>query len=362
MARENWKCPHTDCNGESTRRWNCGRHIKNLHHCGCSPVKVKPSNVIRQSRIEDTQFKRNTSRVQDSFHSKGNLSYESMRGSNSLNSYHQYKNNDVIEGNTQKHGGTTSNEDPIDVLYQAFKGAKERNDKILEMRNYFKTYGLDFRFPIFSPVNIFDNSAANTIFPPNISPDYSTHSLLKSGFSPPSLSITNKIIGYEIHNCEVCLESESLPVMCDSNAGNVFKSKHVCEPDKVNTVRKYPRFAKGDICFYNILSSSDRLLKTVKEWSRGRLPYLVSSRVLSRENPLGTIDLKIKENQYSWLIRAIKQECTILNESELKEFFTLTEDVTFCCLSITFVQAQQNIVKESFYFFLNYKPCVPFEN
>ena len=79
-------------------------------------MKVKPSNVIRQSRIEDSQFKRNTSRVQDSFHSKGNLSYESMWDSNSLDSYHQYKNNDVIEGNTQKHGGTTSNEDPIDVL------------------------------------------------------------------------------------------------------------------------------------------------------------------------------------------------------------------------------------------------------
>jgi hypothetical protein len=192
--------------------------------------------------------------------------------------------------------------------------------------------------------------------------DYSTSSFPKSCFSQRPLSRPNKIIGYELHICGVCLESESLPVMCDPNVGKVFKKKHICEPHKVNTVRSCPRFARNDICFLNILSSSDQITKTVNEWSRGRPLYLVCSRVLSRENPLGTIDLKIKENQYSWLIRAIKQESTILNESELNEFFALTEYVTFCCLSITFVQAEQKTEKESFYFFLNYKPCVPFEN
>ena len=353
MARENWKCPHVNCNGESSRWWNCMRHIKKLHQCECSPTKEKSSDVSCRSRLENTQLKRNASRNQDSSHSKSSFSYLPMN--------HQNKNDDVIEDGTQKRGGMTSSEDPINIFYHTFKVLKERNNKILEMRNYFKTYGLDFSFPIFPLLNLFDNSAVNTVLPPNISSNYSTHSLQKSGFSQPSLPTHNKVIGYEIHNCGVCLESESLPVLCDPNSGNVFKNKHICNPHEVNKVRKYPRFAKQDICFCNILSSSDRITKTVKEWGDGRL-YLVCFRVLPLETPMGTINLKIKENQYDWLIRAIEQENTILNESELKEFFTLTECVTFCCLSISFVQAQHKSRKESFYFFLNYKPCVPFEN
>jgi hypothetical protein len=142
---------------------------------------------------------------------------------------------------------------------------------------------------------------------------------------------------------------------------DLIKKRHICKPYNVNNVRNYPRFMKENICFYNVLSSSDQITKTVTEWCRGGL-YLVCSRVLSRENPMGTIDMMINENYYGWLIRTIKQGNAILNEKELKEFLDLTKFATFCCLSISFVQNQQKSRKESFYFFLNSKPCVSFEN
>lgn len=346
MARERWKCPHDGCDGGSSRRWNCRRHIRNLHQCECSPVKEKSTTADCQLRPKGTQFMQNASRNRDSSHSKSLPVY------NSLNSYQNTS--DDLEDHSQKHGGITSKGDPIDMLYQTFKELKERNDKILEMRNYFKTHGSDFRLPLSSPLNIFDESAVDNILPSDVSSDYS------AGNSRPAPSAPNKVIGYEIHNCEVCLESESLPVMCNPNEGNeLFKKDHFCKPDKVNDVSKYPRFAKEDFHSYNILSSLKKITKTVKEWSRGRL-YLVCFRVPSRENPTGMIDLKLEENQYSWLVRAIREESTILDERELKEFFTLTDCATFCCLSISLVQ--QRARKESFYFFLNYKPCVPFEN
>jgi hypothetical protein len=232
------------------------------------------------------------------------------------------------------------------------------------MRNYFKTYGSVFAFPFYFLLNTFDNQAINSILPRDISSvssDNSTPSLLKSR-SSPSLSRPNKIIGFEIYNCGICLESESLPVMYNPDVGqDLIKKEHICKPYNVNNVTNYPRFMKENICFYNVLSSSDQITKTVTEWSRGRL-YLVCSRVLSRENPMGTIDMMINENYYGWLIRTIKQGNAILNGKELKEFLDLTMFATFCCLSISFVQDQQKSRKESFYFFLNSKPCVPFEN
>jgi hypothetical protein len=365
MGRENWKCPHVDCNAESSRRGNCKRHIKNLHHCECSPVKRKSSTVICQSRPEDTQFKGNASGNQDPYYSRSTFSQLPKRDYNSLKSCPQDYNSDGIVDNTQKDGGITSNRDFIDTIYPTFKKLKERNDKILEMRTYFETYGSAFTFPFYSPLNIFDNCSINSILPRNVSSvsaNNSNPSLLKSRFSPPSLSRPNKVIGFEIYNCGICLESESLPVMYNPDVGkDLFKKKHVCEPYNVNNVRNYPRFMQEDICFYNVISSSDQITNTVKEWCRGRV-YLVCFRKPSRENPLGTIDLTIKENQYSWLIRAIKQESTVLNEKELKEFLDLTKNVTYCCLSISFVQDQQKSKKESIYFFLNYKPCIPSEN
>jgi hypothetical protein len=181
-------------------------------------MKEKSSDVSCRSRLENTQLKWNASRNQVSSDSKSPFS--------------QSKNNDVIEDGTQKQGGMTSSEDPINVFYHIFKVLKERNNKILEMRNYFKTYGLDFTFPIFPLLNIFDNSAVNTILPLSICSNYCTHSLRKSGFSQPSLPTPNRVIGYEIHNCGVCLESESLPLLCDPNSGNVFKTSIFVIPMK----------------------------------------------------------------------------------------------------------------------------------
>ena len=365
MGREKWKCPHVDCKAESSRKGNCKRHIKNLHQCVCSPVKRKSSTVICQSRPEDTLFRMNASGNQDPYRPKSTFSQLPKRDYNSLKSYPQNNNNDGIDDNTQKDGGITSNRDFIDVIYPTFKKLKERNDKILEMTNYFNTYGSVYTFPFYFPLNTFDNHAINSILPRDISSvfsDNSTPSLLKSRSSPPSLSRPNKIIGFEIYNCGICLESESLPVMYNPDVGqDLIKKRHICKPYNVNNVRNYPRFMKENICFYNVLSSSDQITKTVTEWCRGGL-YLVCSRVLSRENPMGTIDMMINENYYGWLIRTIKQGNAILNEKELKEFLDLTKFATFCCLSISFVQNQQKSRKESFYFFLNSKPCVPFEN
>ncbi|HYZ59564.1 MAG TPA: hypothetical protein VE544_07890, partial [Nitrososphaeraceae archaeon] len=109
-----------------------------------------------------------------------------------------------------------------------------RNDKILEMTNYFNTYGSVYTFPFYFPLNTFDNHAINSILPRDISSvfsDNSTPSLLKSRSSPPSLSRPNKIIGFEIYNCGICLESESLPVMYNPDVGqDLIKKRHICKP------------------------------------------------------------------------------------------------------------------------------------
>jgi hypothetical protein len=243
MARDKWKCPHDGCEGESSRRWNCKKHIRNLHQRECDPVKEK--SPICQSQPEDTQFIRNASRNWDRSRSRSPYSYRHMWEYNALNTYHQNDYNHITEHNSQKRGGITSKGDRIDEFYQIFKKLKERNDKILEMRNYFENYGSDFRFPFFSPPNIFNNSL--NVLLSDFSSNYSAELLRRPSFHPSSSTIPNKVIGYEIYICRFCLESESLPVMCDPNAGNeLFKIEHSCSPDKVNTVRSYPGFVKEE--------------------------------------------------------------------------------------------------------------------
>jgi hypothetical protein len=361
MARKKWRCPHEGCDVESGRRWNLERHIKRAHQCECNPVK-KSSDIIIKSPSKDRQFTRNEPGDRDAFPSKRSHFYLPSWNDYPFKVYHRNNDNNVSIEHNQKYGVVDSETDWVNVAYRIFKRLKKRNDKIFEMRDYINTYCSDFRFPFFSPLGREDYGAINSIFPSNFSHDLSSLVLGKSEFSPEPMLRSKKVIGYEVHNCGICLESESLPVICDPNEHyRVSKKEHKCDPHTVNTVKGYPRFGKEEICFHNVLSSLDLIIKTVKEWCRERI-YLVCLRVSSTEIPMGTIDLIIKENQFTWLVRAIRQENTILDEGELKEFLTLTDYVSFCCLSISFVQAQQKSGKETFYFFLNYKPCVPFEN
>ena len=113
-----------------------------------------------------------------------------------------------------------------------------------------------------------------------------------------------------------------------------------------------------------ILGLSEQVTKTVKEWTKGGEVFLIPYKIDFSNVTKNTIMLNIRKNQYNWLIRAILQKHTVLNDEELNEFFFLTYNVTFCHLRINFVEKEeQQMMKQEFYFlFLNYKPCLPFEN
>ena len=64
-----------------------------------------------------------------------------------------------------------------------------------------------------------------------------------------------------------------------------------------------------------------------------------------------TIKLSINRNEYKWLTRAILQKHNILNDEEIKEFFSLMNCVTFCHLRINFVEREeQQTMNLEFYF------------
>ena len=175
--------------------------------------------------------------------------------------------------------------DPVNIVYPLFKKLKRRNDKISEMINYFNNHRPDPSFPLFPPLNVSGYSEIDNILASGVS-NYSGRIIPDHQLQQQSTPKQEKLTGYEVYNCEVCLESESLPVIDDQYS--LSKKEHVCESQNVNTVRTYPRFIKEDFDFHNILSSEDQIIKTTKEWIRGTI-FLVSSKVSPGKTPTNTI-------------------------------------------------------------------------
>ena len=154
-------------------------------------------------------------------------------------------------------------------------------------------------------------------------------------------------------------------MMYDPYGGNsIFRTQHICDPQNLDFVRRSPLFFREDVCFLRILTLSKQITRTLKEWTKGGEVFLIAYKITSGDVTKNTIKLSINRNEYKWLTRAILQKHNILNDEELKEFFRLTNCVTFCHLRINFVEReeQQTMNQEFYFLFLNYKPCLPLEN
>jgi hypothetical protein len=165
--------------------------------------------------------------------------------------------------------------------------------------------------------------------------------------------------------CSNCLESESRQVTYDPNTvNNISRTQHICDPQNINSVNRYPRPKQESLLISKILGLSEQVTKTVREWTHGGEIYLIPYKLDFGDVTRDTITLKVCRNQYKWLIRAILQKHTVLDDEELNEFFLLTYDATFCHLRINFVEKEgQPMMKQEFYLlFLNYEPRLPLEN
>lgn len=360
MAREPWQCPYHDCKQECNRRWNLERHIAGQHGGDGKPVKYKSAADTEKSAWEK-QHTRNILKERYAPHTNS-PSYSLSQPDYGLDRRYETAREENKKGQNIMETGES---DIVDIVYGTFEKLKDRNNKIEEMRNYFsqKNAKMTIPFSYHFPLNISNyNERKNTL-------SYHVRSAFcsTSMTSAPSASQVDKvqpkkIIGYVGHICRNCIVSESLPVMYDPNGGNsIFRTQHICDPQNLDLVRRSPLFFREDVCFLRILTLSKQITRTVKEWTK---VFLIAYKITSGDVTKNTIKLCICRNQYKWLTRAILQKHNILNDEELKEFFSLTHCVTFCHIRINFVEKEeQQAMNQEFYFlFLNYKPCLPFEN
>jgi hypothetical protein len=363
MARETWKCPYADCKQECSRKGNLQRHIIRRHGGEGKPVKNK-STVDTEKSILDIQYTGNIFKNQYASHPNSSYSLPSQYSPSTIKGFYSRSQIAKEEKKGQEVKMTDELLDPVDIVYQKFKKYKDRNDKIEEMINYFANN--NSRIPHFPLVFNYDGKLNNmppydiwSEFSSTSIPSASSTSQVKSGMEPKT------VIGYVGYICRYCLESEPVQMMYDPNASNEISwTQHICDPETLNSAREYPAFIREDVCMYRVLDLPEQMIKAVKEWTKdGGEVFLVSDKITSGDIPKNTVTVDIHKDQYIWLTRAIFQKYTILDDIELKEFFTLIIEwcSTFCCLCINFVEkeGQQNMKQEYYYLFLNYKPCLP---
>lgn len=104
MARETWKCPYAHCQQECGRNWNLGRHIARKHSGIGVPVKNK-SSVHERPLIEMSSKETKL------------LPFDGGKPT------------------TSKYG---EENDVVDSIYKTFKKIRGRQDKITEIKNFYK--------------------------------------------------------------------------------------------------------------------------------------------------------------------------------------------------------------------------------
>jgi hypothetical protein len=317
---------------ESNRHWNVERHLERAHPgISDSPVRNKHSP-----------------------------STEALWNKNALDCS-KNNNSSSVECDKQRQREAASGEDPVSFAYTIFRRLKKRNDRYLEMKNYFENNGSNFRIPFYLPFGTSSYDASN-IFPVVSSSECinSTSATLRTSYRSAEQS---KVIGFEVYNCEFCYKCEALQIVYNNSAEKkLSRQAHLCDAESANFARTCPHWAKANLYFKSILSSLETITDKVNEWTQGTI-YLIPLQISSDEIPPCIDDLRIEENQYGWPFRAISRGCTVLDAIESREFFDLANFNSFCCLSINFFEeTRQKWKKESFYLFLNYKSCLPFEN
>jgi hypothetical protein len=366
MARETWKCPYVDCKQECTRKWNLQRHILGIHGEG-KPVKNKPSANTAWSTW-DIQGTANIFKNRYTSNPNSPYSLPSQYYDPSAIEWIHPGSQSAKEGNnkTGQKEKATGEVDFVDIAYPIYKKWKDRIDKFEEMINYFANNNSRILFSSYFPLDIFNYGKLNNMPPYHLRSEFC--SLPVSSLSPPQVDKVQpkKVIGYVGVICSNCLESESLKVMYDPHTGDkIYRTQHICDPQNIDSVKRYPRPKHESLlCVFKILGLSEHVTRTVKEWTKGGEVFLIPYKIDSSNVTKNTITLNVGRNQYNWLIRAILQKHTVLNDEELNEFLFLTYNSTFCHLRINFVEGEeQQTMKQEFYFlFLNYKPSLPFEN
>lgn len=226
------------------------------------------------------------------------------------------------------------------------------------MINYFANNNSGIPLPSQFPLDILNYG--------KLCPEFGSRSIPSTSSTPQVNKVEPKtVIGYVGYICGYCLESEPLQMMYDPNASDEISwIQHICDPETLNSAREYPPFMREDTCWYRVLNLPEQMTKAVKEWTKdGGEVFLVSDKITSGGIPKNTITLDIHKDQYNWLTRAILQKHTVLDDRELKKFFTMIVEwcATFCYLCINFVEkeGQQNMKQEYYYLCLNYRPCLP---
>jgi hypothetical protein len=369
MAREPWQCPFPDCKQMCNRHWNLERHIAGQHGGDGKPLRYKSAPESEKLALEK-QHTRNILKKRYTLHTNSSSYSLSQPDYDPLRIYGVDRKNETA-GEENKKGQNimkTVKSDIVDIAYGTFKKLKDRNDKVKEMTDYFSLNNAKMTIPFsyYFPLNLSNYNELKDEL------SYHVRSAFNSTSMPTALSASQvdkvqpkKLIGYVGHICRNCIESESLPVMYDPNGGNsIFRTQHICNPQNLDFVRRFPLFFREDVCFLRILTLSKQIAKTVKEWTKGGEVFLIAYKITSADVTKHTIELSIGRNQYKWLTRAILQKYNILNDEGLEEFFRLTHSVTFCHLRINYVEKEeQQMMNQGFYFLiLNYKPCLPFEN
>jgi hypothetical protein len=301
MSKEPWKCPY-DCYTECSRHWNLKRHIERKHNGIGMPVKQKSSahKVHLQPEIEHM--------------SKGKY------GSNPRSLPYVNKNPTLSNERPPANEMFSEEQDPLDLVYEAFKKQKDRIEKINDIGNFL--YG--------------HSSLTN----------YPTHPMAQN-FGPllfgstTDFNNTNVIgtldlpVGFKTHICVFCLTGPVDPVsMSDfKRLGHIaFNSRHICKHEDIQRLQRV--VAKYGIDLINKwdelrLLSLHHLVDIVHLWvGLHRDVYLsafeVSKSQIEYSMPI-SLGMISKER---WAYRALddkENKKTVIDDTELLYFLNLAK-------------------------------------
>ena len=269
MSKEPWKCPYYECKQECPRNWNLKRHIKRFHNGIGVPVKhtLKANNAHLQPAVQQRPAN------------------ETFR----------------------------EEQDPIDMVYEAFKKQKDRIEKMKEIGNFL--YGHS-SLPIY-PVH----PMAQNIGPlPFGGTNYINNSNGIGTFDLP--------VGFKTHICIFCLTGPIDPVSSSefNRVGPVaFNSRHTRKQEDIQRIQsvaeQYDIIDKWDELR---LLSLHRLVEIVHLWvGPHRDVYLTSFEVSKPQIEYSTPISLGRLSKNHWACRALDYEenkKTVIDDTELLYF------------------------------------------
>jgi hypothetical protein len=180
MSKESWKCPYYECKQECPRNYNLKRHIERFHNGIGVPVthKLKANNAHLQPAVQQRPAN------------------ETFR----------------------------EEQDPIDMVYEAFKKQKDRIEKMKEIGNFL--YGHS-SLPIYPAYPMAQNISP---LPFEGTIDFNNSN---------SIGTFDLPVGFKTHICISCLTGPIDPVRFSDfkRLGHIaFISRHTCKQKIFNAI------------------------------------------------------------------------------------------------------------------------------